>query len=371
MLVGKAPNDVPGDTSRTIVIPTLSRLRFVLIPYRRWTGVARIDDLRNGFTQLRYVTHAIHAMRAQFLVCDRSNLPLAAWFAWLGQAVVVRMLGVGRLHMFWATPRNALLHPLRYFAIRAPFAAIVCSEDGSPGTETLARYAKRTMHHRVWLNGVAGVTGERRSPKRLRHNGPPRLLFVSRLEPDKGVPEFVAALARVAVHEQANRFTARIVGDGSLRSALEESIRNYGLRDRVTITGAVPHDAMAREYAWADVFVSLNAIGNLSNAVLEAMSAGKCIVMLGPDPASHTDEATTRLVPDDVVIRINRTRVVGHLVEELKRLLDHPEAMSGYEERMRSFAGEFLWSWEDRVGYEERLFEQILARGSAHLVSSL
>ncbi len=75
----------------------------------------------------------------------------------------------------------------------------------------------------------------------------------------------------------------------------------------------------------SDIYVSLNKLGNLSNTVLEAMAVGNCILMLGKDKETHTDESTERLVPDDVVIRINRQNIVNDLTNKLIDLINNPE----------------------------------------------
>jgi glycosyltransferase involved in cell wall biosynthesis len=100
-------------------------------------------------------------------------------------------------------------------------------------------------------------------------------------------------------------------------------------------------------------------LGNLSNTVLEAMAAGNCIVMLGKEKETHTDESTERLVPDDVVIRINRQDIVNDLTDKLIDLIDNHEKINMYSERMEMFSNDFLWSWEERVKHEIELLEMV------------
>ena len=93
--------------------------------------------------------------------------------------------------------------------------------------------------------------------------------------------------------------------------------------------------------------------------MLEAMDAGKCIVMLGKDDNDHTDESTEKFVPDEAVIRINRENIVSDLTAKLADLCENREKITMYSERMRKFANEFLWSWDERIDYEIEMLYKV------------
>ncbi|MDO8598876.1 MAG: glycosyltransferase [bacterium] len=339
-----------------------------VIPRRPFTGIVRIDAMLHAVpVALRSLAYAVRLGDA-VCYCDRSHIVIAAFLKIIfRRSVVIRVLGMypdqkALVESRWARFRA----PLTTFAYRVRYDLAICSQDGSGSEYYFERLLHATSNRWVLVNGV-GV----RAPARAlpRSSGPLRLLFVGTLTPTKGVVEFIEALGQLRA--QGHVFSASIVGKGPLEAFVRERVRILAINDVVEIVPRVPLDEIAASYARADIYVSLNVLGNLSNTVLEAMAAGKCIVMLGPEPETHTDEATARLVPRDVVVRINRTRVIEHLVAELGTLLAHPEYIRDYEERMRLFSGQFLWSWNERVDYERRLLEQIKARESSNRAGAL
>ena len=72
-----------------------------------------------------------------------------------------------------------------------------------------------------------------------RELAPPiRLLFVGSLSDRKGVEDVLRAFAQVA--KQRTQVELRIVGDGLLRSKLEQLVRAWGLENRVSFAGLYP-----------------------------------------------------------------------------------------------------------------------------------
>jgi glycosyltransferase involved in cell wall biosynthesis len=101
----------------------------------------------------------------------------------------------------------------------------------------------------------------------------PRMLFIGRLVPYKGVEVLLRAMTRVTG-------SAWIVGDGPLRESLEADCRRLGIADRVTFTGAVPDaEVVARLHA-CDVFVlpSVTHQETFGVVQIEAMACGKPVV---------------------------------------------------------------------------------------------
>ena len=116
---------------------------------------------------------------------------------------------------------------------------------------------------------------------------------------------------------------------------------------------------MAEFYRQIDIYVSLNKYGNLSNSVLEAMNEGKCIVMLGRDEKDHTDESTEKLIPNNVVLFIDRNNIVDDLTAKLEEMISNPNKINIYSKRMKRFASDFLWSWDERIDYEIELLQKV------------
>jgi hypothetical protein len=104
--------------------------------------------------------------------------------------------------------------------------------------------------------------------------------------------------------------------------------------------------------ARADVYASLNHLGNLSNANLEAIAAGTCMIILDADPQTHTDTETTRLIPDDAALRVGREEMAGNLAQALESLLDEPGKIDSYAAAASRLGKELLQPWDQRIEKE-------------------
>jgi len=119
-----------------------------------------------------------------------------------------------------------------------------------------------------------------------------RLVCVARLVEKKGLDHQLRIYA--ALKNAGAAFEARIVGDGPLKTVLENQSASLGLGELVTFTGHLPLAQVWEQLAWADVLVHTGVIApsgdrdGLPNVIPEAMSAGVLVVT---SPAAATTEA--------------------------------------------------------------------------------
>jgi glycogen(starch) synthase len=165
-------------------------------------------------------------------------------------------------------------------------------------TPRLARHMQDdgVRPHRVHVipSGVAtGAFPAAGASDRFADLGHPRVVFVGRLAPQKGVCTLVEAAARL----RTSGVTVLLVGDGPERPVVEAAIRRLGIGDRVRITGFVPHRDIPAILRHADVFCMPSLYEELGTALLEAMHAGLPVVASrsGGIPDATGDAA--RLVP--------------------------------------------------------------------------
>src|SRR5215216_7724000 len=125
--------------------------------------------------------------------------------------------------------------------------------------------------------------------------GKPRVLFVGRLAPQKGVRALVAAAALIG-HPSAQ---VLLVGDGPERRALEREARRVGAGDRVRFLGFFSHDRVPATMVHADLLVLPSLYEELGTVLLEAMYAGLPIVAskTGGIPDVVEDGVSGLLVP--------------------------------------------------------------------------
>jgi phosphatidylinositol alpha-1,6-mannosyltransferase len=89
-------------------------------------------------------------------------------------------------------------------------------------------------------------------------DGVPRLLTVCRLsEPRKNVDQVLRALGQL---KEEHRFRYTVVGDGYLRTPLEELARKLGLGDRVCFTGFVSQSELLDIYGHSDLMVLASGV---------------------------------------------------------------------------------------------------------------
>ena len=328
--------------------------RVVILPWapRNWLAALGLDGklreaahlLRCLWLWLRFRPHLVYATNA--------NFPVAALFARLGLSrVVLRLLG---------------LHPDQYkvaesgwglqrWLYHAPFDHVVCSLDGSGVDYYLPRLIAPQVPRSVLLNGVDPQLPDGEAVARIAQShggdGSPVVLFIGRLEWNKGCREFVEGVLEFLARRPGS-LRAVLVGDGSLQGELASRIAVARAEDQVMLAGSVPHGEVAAWLARADVYVSLNHLGNLSNANLEAMAAGKCMIILDADPMTHTDMETTRLIPEDAALRMGREDMAGNLARALESLLDEPGKIESYAAAAGHLGRELLQPWDRRIEKE-------------------
>jgi glycosyltransferase involved in cell wall biosynthesis len=132
----------------------------------------------------------------------------------------------------------------------------------------------------IVTNGVDGALFHPRdraaSRTELGRGGDTRrwILFVGRVEADKGMLELGPAFAKLAA---ANPEAALIVvGDGKARGAMEESLRPLG--DRVVFAGARPFAEVPVWMGACDVLTLPSHHEGTPNVLLEALASGRRVV---------------------------------------------------------------------------------------------
>ncbi|HCI03900.1 MAG: glycosyltransferase family 4 protein [Candidatus Peribacteraceae bacterium] len=179
-------------------------------------------------------------------------------------------------------------------------------------SSALVHYAKSVGRNDVVLipNGVNSEEIENALGWYEKIKG--RILFVGRLEPQKGVDILLQALAK----QKDLRWDLKLVGDGSQKEILKKLSSDLGISDRVHFLGYVPVPDVYKEYAQAEIFCGLSRSEALGNVFLEAQAAGCAVVgtktggipdivhngtngiLVKPDNIDMAAEAIGRLVKD-------------------------------------------------------------------------
>jgi glycosyltransferase involved in cell wall biosynthesis len=146
-----------------------------------------------------------------------------------------------------------------------------------------------------------------------RLHGAVTVVYVGRLHPSKGLHVLLPAFEQAARQRPDLHWRLWLVGDGPLRPELEAQARQLGLAQAVTFWGQV--DDVSECLARADLFVLPSLSEGLSNALLEAMSAGlPCIASrIGGNTTLIQDGETGLLIVPDAQAELTQalTRLAG------------------------------------------------------------
>lgn len=313
------------------------------------------------FRQAVRVLQTVRRLDPDLIYVDRGNVLSAGIAArWSRKPVVLRVMGVTPALVDAIHGRRPADRLMRW-CWRAPFAAAICTQDGSGGELWLTKLLRSSVPRYFLLNGVDEmVAPSPASGAKTTQKSSLTVLFVGRLEELKGAGEFVNAflLARSAATQDLN---AMIVGNGSLESRLREVVAHAGAQKAVTFLGNVPHSEMHRIYRAADIYVSLNRQGNLSNSNLEAFRAGVCSIVPASSPALGRDVYLDELMSDDTLFRV--PSVDTHAVAEaIVHLAANDRERRDRGRQTAERAATILGSWSDRVSEEAAILSGLAAR---------
>jgi colanic acid/amylovoran biosynthesis glycosyltransferase len=162
-------------------------------------------------------------------------------------------------------------------------------------------------------------------------SGPLRLVYAGRVvQPQKRIHELVDAMIEAAGRHP--QLTAKIIGDGSERAAIQRRVAASGFADRFHFTGFVDPGTVQNEMLDGNVFILLSDFEALPGAVKDAMACGLVPVcldipgvrelviheetgLLVSDRGEDFQKALDRLAGDDDLRRRLSTNARQHIVK--------------------------------------------------------
>ncbi len=249
---GSRFTDAPGTNSR--FIRKTRRFRNPLphrhdFRYKRWDPV--VDTA---------VVRYFRAERKGVLVTTRPGLNLmSAWFA------PSRLIRVGQDHMNLGTYKPALREAMVRAYPRLDAVTVLTEAD-------LTAYRAAMGHTTLRVERIPnGIPSRPAAPAGERTR---TVLAAGRLAPQKGFDLLIEAFDAVAARHPD--WELSIFGEGRLRKALTEQIKNLGLGGRVHLRGTTKH--LHRELALASVFALSSRFEGLPMVLLEAMDSALPVV---------------------------------------------------------------------------------------------
>ncbi|MEA5597407.1 glycosyltransferase family 4 protein [Rivularia sp. UHCC 0363] len=187
-------------------------------------------------------------------------------------------------------------------------------------------------------------------PKRLE-SPELRLLWLSRIEPRKGLFLALEALSKV---NSAIPFKLTIIGDGSLDSYVPQWIEQFNLETKVNYCGSLPWTEVQDAYLNNDVFLFTSLRDSYGSVLLEAMSQALPIITLNHHGARD-------FVPNKGAIKVSVTnpdQTVNALAQAVEYMYKNPQKRLEMGRASYEFAKQ--QSWKNKAITITQYYEKIL-----------
>ena len=165
-------------------------------------------------------------------------------------------------------------------------------------------------------------------------------------------------MLKVAEHSP-NNFQFSLVGTGSLEKEIKKKIEESKYKNCFNLISRLENKLVFKLLHETDIYVSLNKYGNLSNANLEAISAGCCIILPCSQQDHGIDLATDQLLNSETVWRLNDPEDAQELANVVLELASSEKRRLKMSNRTLKLS-ENLPSWHDRTEYEFNKLKQIV-----------
>jgi glycosyltransferase involved in cell wall biosynthesis len=250
--------------SRFLISDTV-RVRLVPAPELKARGLALA-------LQIPALVKMIRTHRPKIILSagNQSNLPIAIANRWVKTGITA---AIQKITNPVARPgASGLLQRLRTwrFGKTAQLGDLTLVLGDADARNYAAQYpkaaAKFVMAHNPYVTPAMIAVGEER--RATDSNRALKFINVARLSTQKDQATLLNALALI----KDRNWQLLLVGDGPLRSALEDQANHLGITDRVTFVGFIA-DPLPY-YAVADILVLSSAWEGLPAAPIEALAAG-------------------------------------------------------------------------------------------------
>ncbi|MBV8966124.1 MAG: glycosyltransferase family 4 protein, partial [Mycobacteriaceae bacterium] len=273
-----------------------------------WTLAMGHSMIRAGLAA-RFTTDVVHAH--DWLVAH-PGIALSEFFD-VPLVSTLHATEAGR-HSGWVNGSvSRQVHALESWLARESDSLIACS--ASMRDEIDALFGPEMAEISVIRNGIDVA----RWPfvKRAARTGPPRLLYVGRLEYEKGIHDLLAALPRIRRAHPGTTLT--IAGEGTQLDWLLDKARQHRVLTATTFVGRLDHDHLLGALRDTDAVVLPSHYEPFGIVALEAAAAGAPLV------TSNVGGLGEAVIDGHTGISF-APRDIDGLVTAVRHVLDDPDA---------------------------------------------
>lgn len=170
----------------------------------------------------------------------------------------------------------------------------------------------------------------------------------TRVTPRKGIKYLIKAVYKLS--ERYPQICVTIIGEGSEKESLENLAKELKIKDRINFLGRVEYKKIAYYYQEASVFILPSLNEGMSNAMLEALSAGLPII------ATDTG-GTKELVKDGENGFIIKMKDSQDIADKIEILIKNKNLLRDMGEKSRKKAESM--SWENVANQYYFLYKKI------------
>ena len=354
--------------NKDLIIPYLSKINFkkfdssvIALSAINLTYLPKLGRLFQEFFHICTVIVLLFKKKYSCMYADNANLYIAAIVSRLRIVpVVFRVMGVYPA-MRDIVNKKGVKNAFLKWCYGSPFSLVVCTQDGSGVEPWIERAINPNTPVHILINGVENYNMQPSENYNVFEKfSIPRdkfiILFLGKLEKIKGIYDFIDGF-KIANKILDNFLHAVVVGHGEEYYKIKNAIKDH---NSVTLIPRVPHSEIFQFHNIADIYVSTNRLANLTNANLESMSSGSCMIIPSSQNDTYVDIETDKLLTNNAVYRIQYPPSKQHVSDAIVFLFNHPELREKLSSNAYNESRKFISSWDFRIKKELTIIEGVL-----------
>jgi len=324
-------------------------------------NLGRFGTLAQEVFQMFYIFIKVLYGNYEVIYLDHANIFSASLLSRLQRTpVVFRVMGVYPA-MRYSLIKNNLSSKVLRWCYASPFSMVICTQDGSGIEPWLDKAIIKTVPIHKLINGVEFKVPsiEKKSQVYETYKIPKDkllVLYLGKLEEIKGIYDFIDGF-NLANKSCNGGLHAVVIGSGNQLNRINEILLN---NSSITLIQRVPHNEIFNFHTISDIYVSPNRLANLTNANLEAMSSGSCMIIPNSQKDTSVDLITDELIGNDSVYRINYPPHKRDIANAIQELFNSSELRLKFSTNIVSQSKAFIRSWDERVEHEIKLLKSLL-----------